>query len=239
MASSFEQPDNYQQKCLCVLLLDVSGSMRKPVSEGSSITRLDKLNEALASFYEDIIYGKHGVAKTTIGQLEVAIVAFDQSPKLIRKPKLLTRTEAAPKLTERGSTTETVRALDYVIDNVINGRKRWYDQTGQNYYRPWIVLLTDGNPSSSAEEIERIHTRLCQMVKDRHLSIIGVGIGDAVSIDKLNKVSADHAKLLNGMRFAQFFRWLSNSLSTITKSNEDDTIDISEGTDEWMKTYQI
>jgi uncharacterized protein YegL len=77
------------------------------------------------------------------------------------------------------------------------------------------------------------------MVKDRHLSIIGVGIGDAVSIDKLNKVSADHAKMLNDMRFAQFFRWLSNSLSTITKSNEDDTIDISEGIDEWMKTYQI
>jgi uncharacterized protein YegL len=239
MEPSFETPDNFQQKCLCVLLLDVSGSMRKPISEGSAITRLDKLNEALASFYDDIIHGKGGVAKTTKGQLEVAIVSFDQSPKLIRAPKLLSQAEKPPVLTERGSTTNTVKALDYAIDQVINSRKRFYDQTGMSYYRPWIVLLTDGNPTSSDEEIQRMHTKLCEMVKNKHLSIIGVGIGDKVSMEKLNQVSANHGTMLEGMKFGKFFRWLSNSLSTITKSNEDDTIDISKDLDTWMKGYQV
>lgn len=237
MSTSDEMPDNYQQKCLVVLLLDVSGSMRKAVEPGSDVQRIDKLNEAIAQFYDDIIYGKNGVQKTTIGQLEVAIVAFDQEPKLVRKPKLLSRDEKVPVLTERGSTTETVKALEYALNEVIQPRKLFYERTGQTYYRPWIVLITDGNPSSSTSEIARFAPVLKKKVEDKHLSIIGVGVGDEVSMDNLMLLSADRACPLKGMRFGKFFRWLSNSLSTITKSNEDDTIDISIGADDWMKKY--
>lgn len=239
MDNSYEIPDNYQQKCLVVLLLDVSGSMRKEITPGSGIQRIDKLNEAIAQFYDDIIYGKNGVQKTTIGQLEIAIVAFDQAPKLIRSPKLLSRDEAVPVLTERGSTTETVKAIRYAINEVIEPRKRFYDKTGQTYYRPWIVLLTDGNPSSPQSEIDELAPDLVRRVKERHLSMIGVGIGDQVSLSKLNLLCAGHGTMLEGMRFGKFFRWLTNSLSIITKSNEDDTIDLSAGLDSWMKDYKI
>lgn len=232
-----DMPDNFQQKCLVVLLLDVSGSMRKPISSGSDVQRIDRLNEAIAQFYDDIIYGKNGVQKTTVGQLEVAIVAFDQEPKLIRKPKLLSRDEPVPVLTERGSTTETVKALEFAINEVIQPRKLFYERTGQTYYRPWIVLLTDGNPSSPASEIEKIAPILEKKVADKHFTIMGVGIGDEVSMDKLNLLCANRGSLLKDMRFGKFFRWLSNSLTTITKSNEDDTVDISSGADEWMRRY--
>ena len=98
--------------------------------------RLGKLNEAIKQFYDDIIYGKNSVAKSTVNQLEVAIIAFDQSPKIIRHPKLLSRADVAPTLETRGSTTDTVKALDKALDMIV-ARKRFYDQTGQNYYRPW------------------------------------------------------------------------------------------------------
>ncbi len=43
---SAETAENYEQKCLCVLLLDVSGSMRgEPINE---------LNKALQEFYNEI-----------------------------------------------------------------------------------------------------------------------------------------------------------------------------------------
>lgn len=231
-----EIPDNFQQKCLCILLLDVSGSMRKD-------DRLGKLNAAIAQFYDDVIYGKNGVAKATVGRLEVAIIAFDQDAKVIRPNKdsttlLLSRNEPAPVLTERGSTTETVKAIDKALE-IINDRKRFYDRTGQGYHRPWIVLMTDGKSSSPVHEINRIEKVLNQQIKGKHISMIGIGIGDKVPMDNLNRLSGGHAQRLEGLRFAQFFQWLSNSFSLITQSNDDDTIDISTGSDDWMKNYSV
>lgn len=229
-------PENFQQKCLCVLLLDVSGSMKND-------NRLAKLNAAIAQFYDDIIYGRNGVAKATVGRLEVAIIAFDQDAKVIRPNKnsttlLLSRKEPPPVLTERGSTTETVKAIDKALE-IINERKRFYDRTGQGYHRPWIVLMTDGKSSSPEMEIERIEKVLKEQIKGKHISMIGIGIGDQVPMENLNRLCGGHAKRLEGLRFAQFFQWLSNSFSVITQSNEDDTIDISTGSDDWMKNYTV
>lgn len=234
MTSSYNKaPDNFQSKCLCVLLLDVSGSMRKPITEGSEERRIDKLNEAIASFYDDIVNAKNGVSKQTKGMLEVAIVAFDQESKLIRKPKLLSSDDVAPVLTERGSTTETVKALDMAINDVIADRKKFYIQTGQRYYRPWIVLLTDGNPTSSEESIKTMSETIRKKVNEKRFTIIGVGVGDAVSMNKLKYLTADRALPLKDMRFAQFFSWLSKSMSNIAKSTEDDTIDLTEDMEFW------
>ncbi len=228
-----QAPNNYQSKCLCVLLLDVSGSMRKPVAEGSTVQRIDKLNEAIAKFYDDIVNAKNGVSKQTKGMLEVAIVTFDQEPKLIRAPRLLSRDDVAPKLTERGSTTETVAALDYVVNDIVAERKKFYAATGQTYYRPWIVLITDGNPTSSDEAIERVAKVINEKVDKKKFTIIGIGVGDQVSMTKLKKLTANRALPLKDMRFAQFFSWLSNSMSNIAKSSEDDTIDLTDGMEFW------
>ena len=119
-----ESPKNFQQKCLCVLLLDVSGSMRKGLEGNDSIRRIDKLNEGIARFYDDIINAKCGVAKTTKNQLEIAIIKFDQEPIIIRKPGLLESTDVSPILEERGSTTETVKAIEAALD-LVSERKRF------------------------------------------------------------------------------------------------------------------
>lgn len=231
-----EIPDNFQQKCLCIFLLDVSGSMRKD-------DRIGKLNAAMSQFYDDIVYGKNGVAKATIGRLEVAIIAFDQEPKLIRPAKknaslLLSRNEKFPILAERGSTTETVKAIDVAL-KFINERKRFYDRTGQGYHRPWIVLLSDGKSSSPEHEIQRIEKIINAEIAGKHLSIIGLAIGDDVPLENLNRFCGGRACKLEGLRFAQFFQWLSNSFSLITQSNDDETIDISTGRDDWMKNYSV
>lgn len=225
------EPDNYQQKCLCVLLLDVSGSMIKE-------DRIGKLNAAITQFYDDIIHGKNGVAKTTVQQLEVEIITFDQEPKIIRQPKLLSRNEIPPVLQTRGSTTETVKAIEFAMEEVVK-RKRRYDQTGQCYYRPWIVLMTDDNPTSPQSEIDRIAPKLLKEVKEKHFSMIGVCIADGVTRQTLSKLCAGHETSLSNLRFGNFFRWLSRSLSTITKSNDDESVDISVDADSWMKDYKI
>ena len=234
MSYSAESPINYQQKCLCVLLLDVSGSMRRLVSENSDKKRIDKLNEGVARFYEDIINHKGGVSSTTKDQLEVAIIKFDQEPTLVRRPKLLEKGEQPPVLTERGSTTETVKGIEKALD-IINERKRFYCSTGQSYYRPWIVLITDGNPSCPQHDVDNMSSRLKQYIAKNQINMIGVSVVDNVNQETMSKLSGGHHVSLKDFRFTHFFRWLSNSFSTITKSGSDDGYDISEGRDDWMK----
>ena len=67
-----QAPDNYQQKCLCVLLLDVSGSMMKD-------NKLLLLNKAVRKLYDDIINAKNGIAPSTKDQLFVEVISFDQN----------------------------------------------------------------------------------------------------------------------------------------------------------------
>lgn len=60
--------------------------------------------------------------------------------------------------------TALVDAVDEAID-IVNNRKKWYKSTGQPYYRPWIILITDGEPnegqdvSALAGKIKKIHQR--------------------------------------------------------------------------------
>ena len=58
-----EAAENYEQKCLCVLVLDVSGSMYgKPIEE---------LNKGLQEFYNEI-----SSDDTTSQRLEVSLITF-------------------------------------------------------------------------------------------------------------------------------------------------------------------
>ena len=44
-----------------------------------------------------------------------------------------------------GGSTAMVNALNDAIDKG-EARKQWYKSTNQAYYRPWIILMTDGEP---------------------------------------------------------------------------------------------
>ena len=69
--------ENFEQKCLCVLVLDTSYSM----DDGS----IDELNAGLKRFQDELLKDK-----TTRDRLEVAIVTFDSDVKTIQQPALLT-----------------------------------------------------------------------------------------------------------------------------------------------------
>ena len=128
-----ESAVNQEMKCLCVFVLDVSGSMRG--------ARIEALNQGMKDFYNEIQTGS-SVSEKLIDQLEVAIIQYDEEAQILRNPALLDEEEVPPTLTERGSTTETVIAMEEAI-RMVEERKAWYKETGQKYYRPWIVVMTD------------------------------------------------------------------------------------------------
>ena len=225
-----ESAVNQEMKCLCVFVLDVSGSMRGQ--------RLEALNQGMKDFYNEIQSGE-GVSEKLIDQLEVAIIQYDEEAQILRNPALLEEDEVPPTLTERGSTTETVVAMEEAI-RMVEERKAWYKETGQKYYRPWIVVLTDGEPygdRATEADINAIASRVATETEGKKYFVMGIGVGEA-NMDLLRKMCGK-ALPLAGTKFTEFFKWLSNSLSTVSTSREGDKVNIKDGADAWMDSFEI
>ncbi|NOT85240.1 MAG: VWA domain-containing protein [Methylococcaceae bacterium] len=201
-----ESPDNYEPKCLCVLVLDTSASMA-----GEAITQL---NRGLKILHQEI-----SADYIASQRLEISIITFNNSIQRLQEPKLV-EDFVMPTLFASGST----RLVDGVFEalKLVEARKLWYKETGQSYFRPLLFLMTDGEPDAD-QNIRALQQQLQSSVEQKKLSFYAVGVQ-----------GYDHARLsavcpanmpplpLEGYKFAEFFKWLSNSVSAISQSREAD-----------------
>ncbi len=205
-----ETPDNYEQKCLCTLVLDTSGSM-----SGSAINELNRgLQEFYAAIEEDLI---------AANRLEVSIITFGSSIKTILDPSLIDNFDM-PNLSVSGTT----RLVDAVRESIrkTEQRKQWYKETGQPYYRPIIVLITDGEPDRD-QDVNGLSTEVQEAVDSKKFTFWGLGV-KGFNKHILDTVCPNSAPgiPLSGYKFAEFFKWLSNSIGIITKSKEGESIEL-------------
>lgn len=198
--------DNPEPRVPCVLVLDTSGSM-----EGEPI-RL--LNEAL-SFYKSEVSADPLASK----RVEVAIVTF--GPVQVTTNFTTAANFNPPTLVASGD-TPLGAAVDKAIQMVAD-RKKEYKANGIGFYRPWIFLITDGapNPGDSWEATG-------QKIKDgeaaKNFVFFAVGV-EGANFDVLKKMCARREPLrLNGLRFTELFQWLSNSQSSVSKSQPGEAV---------------
>ena len=218
-----ESPSNYEQKCCCVLVLDVSGSM--------SGNPIQQLNNGLKDFYSEISQDSN-----TANKLEISIITFESKVQIIQEPALV-HNFRMPVLNTGGST----KLVDGVRAGIqkVNDRKTWYKNTAQPYYRPWIIMITDGAPDSDqnvAALTQEINDGVNQ--KKFHFFAIGTDTADMIMLQKISSPAMPAAKL-QGLKFANFFKWLSASMTAITSSAEGDKVDLAAGAENWMTGFQI
>lgn len=203
-----ESPDNYEQKCLCVLVLDVSGSMA-----GMAI---DELNRGLQAFQAEV-----QADYVAASRLEVALITFGSDVNTVQEPALITNFRM-PHLGPYGST----RLVDAVREGMktIEMRKAWYKSTGQTYYRPMMVLITDGEPDPD-QDMNGLRNEILEAVGARRFTFYALGVEQA-NMQRLNSICPPNfpAQKLQGLRFSEFFKWLSNSISIISKSREGERV---------------
>lgn len=226
--NTLESPVNMEEKTICLLLLDVSGSMQgEPVN---------LLNKAIQEFHNDIKEGKNEVDPSTKDKLEISVVKFDQDTTVLQTPALIEEF-SMPILETRGSTTCTCNALKVAID-LVGERKAYYDKWGIKSSRPWIILMTDGSPSDSNAEIDAISQVIKDGVTRKKYEMLGIGIGNHLDMNTLQKMTGN-AMALDGLKFGAFFKWLSRSMSIISQSKPGEKIDISKGANHWMSSYKV
>ena len=219
---SAESAENFEQKCLCVLVLDISGSMSgKPIEE---------LNKGLQEFYTDIVSNE-----ATSQRLEVSLITFNHIVKTRQEPALV-ENFSMPTLEASGSTA-MVNAVNEAI-NKVAARKQWYKDTNQPYYRPWIILMTDGEPDSD-QDVNGLSKRIQQDTANKRYAFVPIGVQGA-NMQILDKIKGNIPPMkLQGTKFSSFFRWLSASMSTVVSSEEGQQVDLTSGADDWMAAFTI
>lgn len=188
--------------CLC---LDVSGSM-----DGAPIR---ELNDGVRLFYDAIREDE-----TALYAAEVCIVTFGRhGVECIADFASLELQPDAPVLTA-GGMTPMGEAVNLGLD-LLEKRKNEYKNKGVDYYQPWLVLMTDGAPNGDPAELTRAIGRTVEMANHRKLSVFPIGIGAHTDMDVLAQFSPKRGPLkLQGLKFRQFFEWLSQSVSRTSQS---------------------
>lgn len=100
--------------------------------------------------------------------------------------------------------------------SLVRQRKEMYRQHGLDYFRPWIFLITDGNPTDLgweqvADEVQAEEGR-------KGVSFYAVGV-EGADLKTLSRFSTQRQPVkLKGLAFNELFQWLSKSLGAVAQS---------------------
>ncbi len=204
--------------CLC---LDVSGSMfGEPISE---------LNRGVQLFYNAIKDDE-----VAMYSAEICIVTFGGNDAICLEDFASLELQPDPPVLKANGMTPMGEAVNMAL-NLLEQRKNEYKDKGVDYYQPWLVLMTDGEPNGNSGELSRAIQRTVDLVNSRKLTIFPIGIGPDADMSTLAKFSPNRAPLkLQGLKFREFFSWLSKSVSKTSQSTPGESVKLDvEGIKGW------
>jgi uncharacterized protein YegL len=128
-----------------------------------------------------------------------------------------------------GGATNMHLAIQQGCD-LLEDRKEQYRLGGVPYFRPIMVLFSDGLPTSPHGEMEQANQRLVDMESGSQLTIFKVGINAQAVQAMLGVLPNPNSRFqplqLDSLRFSDFFVWLSRSVSAISRSTPGEAVNL-------------
>ena len=209
---SFEFADNPDPRSAVVLVLDCSSSMAEALP-GETQTPLDALNSGLETLVREL--HSDPLARRRV---ELSVVTFgsqaSEATPFSTVEELVLPTLTASGLTAMGSAVNT--ALD-----ALEARKQQYKDNGIQYFRPMVIVITDGLPT---DDTSAAVARVREMEARKALSFFAVGV-EGADLERLSQFSETRVPLmLQGLKFNEFFQWLSASQAAVSASQPGDRV---------------
>jgi len=192
--------------CATVLALDISGSMHGD--------KIRQVNEGLAAFRDDVLSDE--LARKRV---EAAVVTFGSTVMLAQG--FTSMDGFSPPTFRADGSTPMGEAILKSIES-IRARKSSYRLVGTDYYRPWIFLITDGEPTDMKPGDDlwrRVTDEVHGGEAAREFLFFGVGVEPA-NMDILRRICPPERPpvQLRPGRFREMFEWLSRSQRHISAS---------------------
>ena len=192
----------------CVLLLDTSSSM--------SGAPIESLNKAVNDFKE-----KTAMDEYARQRVDICIIEFNDQAKVIQEFTPLPMMEPV-ELTAQGCTAMG-SAINTAIDKV-KERNLFYANLGTPCYKPWIFMITDGEPT---DDISSAQSRINEEEnKGIHGKLKFWALGVPGYSKKTLKSLTKRCIALKKADFSTIFDWMAESMSTISVSRVGDNVQL-------------
>jgi len=190
--------NNPESRCPCMLLLDTSTSMGgRPIQE---------LNDGIQTLKDELL--QDSLASKRV---EVAVVTF--GPVSLESDFQTVDNFYPKRLTANGD-TPIGSAITMGIE-LINKRKQLYRENGVGYYKPWIILITDGGPTDNWSNAAKM---IQEGEQENKFAFFAIGV-ESANMDVLSKLTVRSPIKLKGLMFREFFLWLSSSMKMVSSKN--------------------
>ncbi|QQP88545.1 VWA domain-containing protein [Skermanella sp. TT6] len=225
--SHHELIENPTARVPICLVLDASPSMEE-THYGDRQTPIEALNIGVQAFYEDI--SKDEMARYAA---DIAIVTFSDVSRIDTDFGSVER--GAPMVSIHGGGGTSIGSGVELALDILERRKKQYKETGVDYYQPWLVLMTDGAPTDQTHH--GAGRKVSDMVRQKKLIIFPIGVGSKADMQTLELFSPTRPPLrLQGLCFAEFFKWLSSSVAATSRSTPGEAVKLDvEGIKGWAE----
>jgi uncharacterized protein YegL len=204
--------DNTEQRTPLVLVLDCSGSMA-----GAAI---DQLNEGMRLLEQEL--KDDAIACKRVRLLVVKFGGHDMAELVGDWQDAM---DFTPSVLEATGTTPTGQAVDLALMK-IEEEKAAFRQAGVAYTRPWLFLMSDGQPTDDWQDAA---DRCRQAEQANKVAVFPIFVGGQgapqgvidASVESLGQFASRGAaavKRLDGLKFRELFLWLSASMKVVSQA---------------------
>lgn len=212
-----ELTDNPSARVPICLTLDTSASMTG--------TKIQELNLAIRWFLDEIKRDEQASISA-----ELAIVTFGSHVTKVSEFAGVERLKV-PTLIAHGNTAMGSAVIESLA--LLEKEKRRYSEMGIEYFQPWLVLMTDGEPTDDITEAVR---QCGELLARRKLTVFPVAIGGEANLLTLGMFAPNLEPLRVGSDdLKKFFCWLVASIKTQSMSNAGDRASASLGEVEFRR----
>ena len=185
--------------CLC---LDTSASMLgHPIRE---------LNSGMRLFYKTLQQNSDSRYAA-----DIAVVTFGCEGVLCVQNFAQLYEGISPPVLKADGKTPMGEAINLALD-LIEERRHDYWELDIRHYHSRLIIMADGKPNGSAEELRRAAARSRDMVSKNMLAVIPVGVGNGADLNVLSQFSPRVQPVrLKGLKFDSFFKWLTVSVEKV------------------------